>query len=343
MSKFKIAIIVYCLQVSSYSEELDSKKYIVKRGDTLSNIAENFYPPFIYGDTGSLKLLINFNTHLPDPHNIEPGQIIYLKDFPSHHLYENLFSGMTPPNDGKIKRNLAGVQGKAEAKKQKSKSYVTRKEYKKQSFSIGLFTGIASIASTDKSSNVTEKAVTDLGYGAFGTWSHHYSDFTRFFIIGSAKKFKFRPGAGRSLKNSDSSKFYIGIGANFKLSDRISSSLGAGIGQSLILSSNGASQLEINKANIPTASFSLTFELLKIDSKYSFYGQTRVGALFASSQDTYSTKFGHYGNFSLGSRMVYQSRIYFFEFSYTLRKLEAGQADQTSKELGFSLGTGWEF
>ncbi len=58
---------------------LASMDYTVKKGDTLSHIADKFLKgQKLYGSKGSVSKLLQLNTLVKDPNIIEPGQIIVL-------------------------------------------------------------------------------------------------------------------------------------------------------------------------------------------------------------------------------------------------------------------------
>jgi len=53
--------------------------YVVRKGDTLSHIAEQFLgKPIFHGNAGALKFLLKYNPNISNPHNIEKGQKINL-------------------------------------------------------------------------------------------------------------------------------------------------------------------------------------------------------------------------------------------------------------------------
>ena len=127
---------------------------------------------------------------------------------------------------------------------------------KTNNLSFGVFSEAASISSTDTSSGVTEDAAANLGYGAYVLWSRKWSERGSYFVVGSLKSYSFDVGSGRTLVDSNVTQGYVGAGLSMKLGSRVSMGVGLGLGESLILTSGGNSNLEIEKVTIPAASVS---------------------------------------------------------------------------------------
>jgi hypothetical protein len=257
----------------------------------------------------------------------------------------------------KSKEPIADVEVETDIPLQKDNTYgqketkaAVAKEEKKedeklrvQSLFLSLNSGIASISSTDTASGSTEKAVTDIGYGVTAVWSHHWTRKTKYFFVGSMKKYTFKMGSSRNLSNGSVTQTYVGTGVSHKFGDRMKLSLGAGFGQSFILTSQGGSNFTIDKANIPVISLGANHHLYKFQSGYSFDLNWRVGAMLGASQDGYETESGQFYNIGFGSSYDLGGKILNINTFYTNRELEVGSATQDSQELGISVGIGWSF
>lgn len=212
-----------------------------------------------------------------------------------------------------------------------------------QSFSAILYSGVSSLASTDKTSGTSEKAVSSLGYGIGVVWSHLWTKRVSFFAIGTLKKFDFKTSSARSLSEASSTQSYIGTGLNIKLGDRFTLTPGLGMGESLILNSDGGTQLSIDKISIPTISLGTKVKLYKFKSGFSFDLNLRGGILLPTSQKGYKSEQGQYYNLSIGSNYDLNGKNLFINTGITNRELEVGDAKQISKDLGISVGVGWSF
>ena len=66
------------LALSLITTVVHAETFIVKKGDTLSQVAEQFLGKPIYSSKGSLRKLIALNPQIKNPNFIRPGQIIYV-------------------------------------------------------------------------------------------------------------------------------------------------------------------------------------------------------------------------------------------------------------------------
>ncbi len=247
-----------------------------------------------------------------------------------------------------IKNTPHLIESKSRLPASVEKSEEKKKEIKApkksiQTLAIGFYSGIASIASTDTVSNVKETAVSDLGYGLTFSWSHHWSEKTSFFAVGSLKKFDFRVADNRTISKASVTHGYVGTGIDFKLGNRFSLAPGVGIGESLVLNSNGGAELSIDKINIPTLSLSTKTKLITFKSGFSFDLNIRAGSMLPTNQKGYKTETGYYYNIGLGSNYDLSGKKLFIDTGMTSRKLKIGPADQSSKDLGLNVGLGWTF
>ncbi|MBG07258.1 MAG: hypothetical protein CME68_00730 [Halobacteriovoraceae bacterium] len=86
-------------QVSEF-ETNKERTYIVKKGDTLSEIAQNLIgDPVFQKGRGSLKFLLNYNPHISNPHKIKTGMNIQL---PPLEEISNRFALNSPPKEKKF-------------------------------------------------------------------------------------------------------------------------------------------------------------------------------------------------------------------------------------------------
>lgn len=309
--------------------------YKVQTGDTLSDIAYRFLGEKVYGPKGGLAKLLSINPQIKNPNIVRLGEDILINK-----------KVMAKKSKKKTDRSIASVQDKKESPQESPENYVLKREEEKpkiQGLYVSLFTGIASISSEDSTSGRTERAVSNMGYGATAVWTHHWSDTLKYFAVGSIKSFKFKMGEGRTLSDAQQTQSYIGTGLTYK-PGKHSYSLGVGVGESFILNSVSAgTEFSIKKASIPSVSVSGMHPLASFKSGFSFALGWRAGYLLAAKQEGYSTKAGHYFNAGIGSNYNLNGTILNIQTSYTQRQLEIETATQKSKEFGVSLGVGWSF
>lgn len=289
--------------------------YVVKKGDTLSELAYRHIDHKVYGPKGSLKKLLASNPDIKSSDLILVGQNINIP---------------LP-----YKRDIASVPEMQGERTPLAKP--------KQSLYLGTYLGNASISSKDTVTGSTEKAASNIGQGFHAVWTQHWSDNLSFFVVGSLKRYKFSVGRGRTLADESVTQAYVGTGLNIKVSDRVTMTPGLGIGESLILSSLSTNALEIKKAVIPAASLSTKVDLVKFKSGYTLHSNLRLGALLPKTHTDYKTELGTFGQLGVGSGFNVKGMRVNVETSYTHRSIDVGTAEQTSKDLGITLGVGWSF
>ncbi len=80
MRRLITSIIAFSFSTSSFARYLPSE-YIVKKGDTLSEIVSRFTsaPPALYGSSGRIAKILKLNPKITDPNLIYVGQVILLR------------------------------------------------------------------------------------------------------------------------------------------------------------------------------------------------------------------------------------------------------------------------
>lgn len=253
---------------------------------------------------------------------------------------------LTIENYGKEKRerSIASVQVERELKTLGDKLVNEKKgNQTKHSLQVGSFYGAASLAATDKASKATEKSASDIGYGAHVVWGHKWSENLNYFFVGTLRKFNFKTSLGRFIEKSSVSQAYVGTGLNVRITERLRLIPGVGLGQSLLLTSDGSSKLEIKKITIPAASLGISFDLLKFESGFNLSAKLRAGGLIPTRENGVATEFGHYQAIGLSSNFGAFGQSLNISTTYTQRSLETESLNQRSSELGVIIGIGWEF
>ena len=316
--------------------------YVVRSGDTLSNILYNNVEGRIYGPEANLSKLLRANPSITNPNYIQVGQEI---NFPNSFKFINPIANSS---DNRIKKSHKVLKKKEEyleiVKNDNQKSDDAKASTKlNQSLFFGLNLNSESISSLETSTNESEIAKSDLAYGVSARWSHHWNKKLNFFMDTSISKYKFKVSTNKELSKADLTKLYGGVGLKYKYNPKHSFEFATGLGESFLLNSKSATELEIDKIVIPSISTSGSHSLKKFKSGYELQSFWRIGGLLPTTQSDYKTKFGTYWRVGAGSSYDNNGKKYNISVSYGQRSLKTDDVEQTNKDIAISAGVGFGF
>lgn len=323
---------------------------VVKEGDTLSEIAYEHIGHKVYGEYGSLQKLFSFNENISNPNLVNIGEKVNLNSYYRNNL-KKARTSVTPSNVINNIRAPAHNEkeaGDSENENENGRGVRINDNGSKQiqSLYFSLSSSIANIETLDTKSNREEKVISDLGYGITGIWTHLWSDNFTGYIVGSIKRFDFKIEQTKTLNNESITQGFVGSGINYIYDHATKSklSVGFGLGESIILkSTTDASTFKMDKAIIPGLTVSGAHNLISSKNNFTLKSFWRLGAFFPTDQVDFDTKWGYFYNIGLGSNYNLNGNIINYSVGYTGRKVNTGDATQTSKEVNFSLGYGWSF
>ncbi len=315
--------------------------YVVKDGDTLSDILYKKVPGNIYGSNNNLDKAKLLNPNLISIHRVTPGEVLTLPQGIGKYTQFEIASGIAQEDN-----YVESKQVKNEKREKIASKLPMQKVLEKdlhQSIFFGLRLNNESLAATEKQSGEKEISTSDLSYGAFFRWSHKWSDTLNLFFDASISKFNFDVSNGKTLKEDGLTKAYGGVGIRYNLTPSHSFELGTGLGESFLLNSKTATELEIDKVVIPSISVSGNHTIKKFDSGYGLNGFWRLGTLLPTSQSDFDTEFGNYWSVGTGSFYETGGKIFNISISYGQRSVETDDIEQTNKDISISAGIGFEF
>ena len=315
--------------------------YVVKDSDTLSDILYRKVPGRIYGSGNNLEKAKLLNPNLISIHRVTPGEVLTLPEGIGKYTQFEIASGIAEEDN-----YVESKQVKNEKREKSASKLPTQKVKEKdlhQSFFFGLRFNNESLTATEKQSGEREISTSDLAYGAFFRWSHKWSDKLYFFFDASISKFEFDVSNGKTLEEDGLTKAYGGVGIRYKITPTHYFELGTGLGESFLLNSKTATELEIDKVVIPSISVSGNHTFKKFDSGYGLSGFWRLGALLPTSQSGFDTEFGNYWSVGTGSFYETGGKIFNISISYGQRSVETDDIEQTNKDISISAGIGFEF
>lgn len=299
--------------------------YVVRPGDTASDILFRNVDGRIYGRSGNLARLLKHNPHIVDPNNIEVGETL---KFPEE--FKLLTNNVKPEHHPPLK-----VEEHANKDVEEQVNY--------QSLLFGLGLSSKSLSATESATGENEIATSDLAYGASIKWVHKWSDRFNFFLNGSVSKYKFLVSEGKSLEEESLTKTYAGVGISYKYSNKHKYEVEAGLNETLLLTSNSNTELEIEKVVIPKLAVSGAHTLKGFNSGYGLQAFWGIGAFLPSSQPSYDTELTSYWKFGTSSFYEKNGKHFSISFSYGQESVETDDIEQTNKEITISAETGVEF
>ena len=318
-----------------------ARTYVVKDGDTLSDILYKKVPGRIYGPGNSLEKARLLNPNLISVHRVTPGEVLTLPEGIGKYTQFEIARGLAE-NDNYVESK----QVKNEKREKLASKLPMQKVLEKdlhQSFFFGLRLNNESLAATEKQSGEKEISTSDLAYGAFFRWSHKWNGKFDFFFDASISKLKFDVSDGKTLEEDSMTKAYGGVGIRYKLTPSHSFEIGTGLGESFLLNSKTATELKISKVVIPSISVSGNHIFKKFDSGYGLSGFWRLGALLPTSQSGFDTELGNYWSVGTGSFYETGGKTFNISISYGQRSVETDDIEQTNKDISISAGVGFEF
>ena len=299
--------------------------YVVRPGDTASDILFKNVEGRIYGRGNNLSKLLMYNPHIVDPDNIAVGETLrFPKEFTL--LSKSVKPEQQSPTKAKEKTNTEA-----------------RPSANHQSLFFGLEFGSMSLSATESATGENEVATSDLAYGATVRWVHNWSEKLNFFLNGSISKYKFQVSEGKDLEEESVSKAYAGVGINHKYNNKHNFEFEAGLSESLILTSNSSTELEIEKVVIPKLTTSGTHTIARFTSGYGLNASWGAGAFLPSSQPSYDTELTSFWKFGASSFYEQNGKRFSVSLSYGQESIETDNIEQTNKEIAISARTGVEF
>lgn len=299
--------------------------YIVKSGDTLSDILYENIPGRVYGKNGNLAKFLNMNPLIKDPNFLAVASVINLGTFKVIQAVD------VPKQEATSKLTIH----KNETSKKKS-----HKE-SRQSLSANFDFNYKSINAVEKSSNVNGVTNSDLGLGLSLRWKHKLSQKLSFVFDTTFHKYEFNVASNKTLTKPSQTKMYVGTGMTYAPSDRHEYSFSAGLRETFFLTTENNSTFEIDKVVIPSFDLSGKHALKKFKSGFSIDAIWNTGVLLPSSHASYSSELGTYWNLGAGSFFKLNESSYGISFLYGQKSVETGLIKQKTKDIavGFNIGT----
>lgn len=303
--------------------------YVVRKGDTLSTIAQVQIGSPVYPTDGSLAQLLALNPQLTDKNLIRPGQKLQLR-LPKE---ANAFRGMAsnqPP--------AAEIAPPSPAPKT-----VAAADEPEHQLDLSIDSNLTTLAAKDRTTNTNAKLLTSYDVQAIAAWTQNWTPSFATSFGGSLRLLDFQPSTNKNKSLTKTKQVLTGLSlrATQRLSSSVDLSLIAAYDKDLFLEGLDGATVQIDSLAIPSAGLSTHVRVYR-------KGHTSTGfnagalTLFQTSTDGYTVQQG----FAYGAS-VYLRRSYHRSNELRLRvgfqkrhqKTSLVDIDETNifGELTFSL------
>jgi len=313
-----------CLCASAWA----ALTHVVKKGETLSEIAQRFVKGPVYGRSGGLAKILESNPKLVDANRILAGSTLVL---PGE-------VGLPEP---------APASDPSERAVNPAPSPSTREEPRRRSF--WELTPVFSFTRLDGVENVTgSQAVllSSLNYGGHFAWHQVWNEVYRSFARVGAENIRFRNASNRILENASGISSSISLGGTARVAAGTQVGVELGLAEQIFHRASSTNTVAIDRVFVPGLDVRLSQTLIKA-SPFLVGIEAQAGVLFPASTESYKVRTGYGYRATLFLRQVSSEDPDLERLD--LRVYLSGSEQNTSlvgnsrRDLGMSLGYKWEF
>lgn len=289
----KLVVLIIAITLLSGSLHARTERfYIVKRGETLSRIAQKcFGKPVYHPLHGSLSKLLALNFSLRDANRIRPGQKILLnaenRELASADDAAPVSAPVVSVAPIAAEAHLTSAPIAPAPAPVPSSAEITH--------SVSLFTGFrfTALNAQDRATNARAELYTIRDLDAVVDWRQEWTNSFSSHISFAARNFDFSAptSSSKTLSNTSQNLFRLSFGLRQRLSRRFSLQGEASFGQELFLHGVDSGSLSIDAVPVPNAGLLAEYELIRRGST-SFGLAGSATSLFAASSDGYAINAG---------------------------------------------------
>lgn len=303
--------------------------YVVRKGDTLSTIAQVQIGSPVYPADGSLAQLLELNPQLTDKNLIRPGQKLQLR-LPKK---ANAFRGMASTQPPAIE-----VTPPTSAKK-----IVTSADEPGHQLDLSIGSSLTTLAAEDGTTNTDAKLLTSYDVRVVAAWSQNWTPSFATSFGGSLRTLDFQPSTNKNKSLTKTKQVLTGLSlqATQRLSRSVDLSLTAAYDKELFMEGLDSATVQIDSLAIPSFGIGTHVRLYhKGRTSTGFNAQALT--LFQTSTDGYTVQQGFaYGASVYLMRSYHQSNELRLQVGFQKRhqKTSLVDIDETNVfgELTFSL------
>ena len=344
-----------CLKAESIS-------YVVKNGDTLSNIIFKHFDNtkfHIYGSGKMLDKVLRQNRALENPDMIFPGQTIVLNIVnivatnngqPAHQEIHVYIPPKTSNKTSPLPIAMPVVKRPAEPTSNTTQVTSEKRAPASQAmqeaaptftpygwFDVQPSMGFSRIVATEDADGSQATMLSKPLIGLEGLYVQKWNDHLETFLIAGFRQEDFEDVSNRTITNLSTTRAWVGIGATRYWKPWLSSRFEGVARQRSFVRATSSTALEVDPVFIPEVRMMTQFRILQA-GPFTLAAQPYAAYLFASSTDEFSVQSGY----TIGGRMELTQRLSFGaivaqgHLQYDQQKTSI--TDQNTMEISGSIG-----
>ncbi|QLY24965.1 LysM peptidoglycan-binding domain-containing protein [Bdellovibrio sp. KM01] len=241
--------------------EIRSSLYIVKTGDTLSNIADRVRGGHTYGKGENLEKILILNPHLKLGRAIGPGEQILI---PVNDL-RNVAAEETPKPAPVASPAPVAVAVAVQVPQPQQTPVATEEDDVNHHFAVKAGYQFTTLEANDNVTHTKAELNSDHDITAAATWSQKWSDGFKSLFSFSARNIEFQPSTNSAKKISNASKSLLGVGfgGRFDLDEKAGIFFSVSYGQELFLHGISTTNVSIDSANVSNVGLGFDFQLYR--------------------------------------------------------------------------------
>lgn len=328
MSRFLAGILIYSQFVGTSSAFADAGFYIVKKGDTFSEIIWHKVGSPLCGKNGNLSKLISLNSHIKNPHKIKPGQKIMFEQ--PRTIAQDDISAESPEEVIVEKPESS----EASVSKENLDPY--------SSYSIAPSFYFSTINGKESSNSTKAELVSNLNFVVNGTWSQNWSNKFSTSLQASIRREEYYSFEGITLDNKSLIQGSFGVGARYKFSDKFTFKSLLGYSQETFYRATSINTLAIESVALPKLMMGVGAKLFKIHQyELNFNAQGIATASAKSGEYDIELGTGYRTSLEFSEEFVKSNKSFGCDIFYSSLSQDSGLVDQTKKEVGAGCALSW--
>ena len=251
--------------------------HVVKKGETLTDIAYNNISTRVYGKNGSLRKILALNPKIKNINFIRPGQVIILSD-----NQPLVHSGAKTKSD-----ISAGSQSPYD---NKDSPLLNRGSI----LELSPFYNITTLSARDSTTGSESTIASDYYFGVNAQYGREWNqDFQTTINLKLASiDFELPATSTKSLKGTNKFLSSLGLEANQRIKEKTRLKLGVSYGQELFIRAFSTQGVEIDALNIPSINSKISHDVRDF-SRFTFGISASYSAKMPGKTDSYEVEFGH--------------------------------------------------
>jgi hypothetical protein len=323
-NKLKWTVRSVCL-LTAFAASAETITYIVKKGDTLSQIAHKHIPGAIYGNNGSLAKVLSFNPEIKNPDKIYVGRVI------------NLEMGVPL-------RQVAQVPPPAMAPPSNFGSMADNDQHPFGNFSARLGFDFFRINATDNVTGANATILSNMNPSLSIAWKEQWSDNWATRLRLNYESLNLQSPTPRTMSNPTASAYGFGLGVERSFGDSWGLTADVGYDQQFFLESASTQSLTLDTVALLNASLTGRYDFFK--RKNTAVGANlQVGYLGSGSNNAYTINAGNFygGQLYLHQDLPTWKATLTGDVFYKQTSQNTSLVNQTQTDVGAGVGLSWTF